>query len=194
MIKSHTQGTLFCCALLAAISGCSAEVANDDVALSGESLSSCAPSVPPAIAVPEGQRLELFADAEGVQIYTCKADSNGTLGWVFKEPRADLFNGRGKVIIHHYGGPTWEAHDGSKVVGTKLAAFTADASAIPWLLLQATSHEGSGRMQNVSYIQRLDTAGGLAPTTACTVADETAEVPYTATYYFYVPKHPGKSR
>jgi hypothetical protein len=51
-------------------------------------------------------------------------------------------------------------------------------------------------MQNVSYIQRLDTAGGLAPTTGCTAdhVGEIAEVPYTATYYFYVPKNPGKSR
>jgi hypothetical protein len=45
-------------------------------------------------------------------------------------------------------------------------------------------------MADVSYIQRLDTAGGLAPTTGCDASHvgAIARVDYTATYFFYRPK------
>jgi hypothetical protein len=43
----------------------------------------------------------------------------------------------------------------------------------------------------VTYIQRLDTVAGLAPTTGCdaTTVGTTARVDYTATYFFYVAKN-----
>ena len=64
-------------------------------------------------------------------------------------------------------------------------AITADPTAIPELLLKAVSHSGDGRMSGVTYVQRLDTVGGLAPTAGCDTAGATARVDYTATYYFY---------
>jgi hypothetical protein len=106
---------------------------------------------------------------------------------VFQAPEATLYGRRGRVAGKHYAGPTWEALDHSKVVATKVAGFTADASAIPELLLQAASHEGSGLLSGVTFIQRLDTSGGLAPAAGCG-ADQVgavARVDYTATYYFY---------
>lgn len=85
----------------------------------------------------------------------------------------------------HYAGPTWESKDGSTVVGAKVAAFTAEPTVIPELLLQAVSHTGDGRMSEVTYIQRLDTVAGLAPATGCdaTTVGASARVDYTATYY-----------
>jgi hypothetical protein len=72
-------------------------------------------------------------------------------------------------------------------VGTKIAAFVVDPTAIPWLLLQAASHVGDGRMSSVTYIQRFDTVGGIAPAGGCdaTTVGTVARVDYTATYYFY---------
>jgi hypothetical protein len=60
-------------------------------------------------------------------------------------------------------------------------------SAIPELLLEAASHAGAGKMAEVTYIQRLNTAGGLAPATGCDAShiNATAKVPYTAQYAFY---------
>lgn len=154
----------------------------------------CAPSVPsPTLAVPDGNKLAFSYDAVGVQIYACQATTTTTYGWVFKGPEATLYNNGGNVAGTHYAsptGPTWEANDGTSVVGAKVSAFTVDPTSIPWLLLTAISHSGEdGRMSKVSYIQRLDTTGGLAPTTGCdaTSVGETARVDYTATYYFYVP-------
>jgi hypothetical protein len=175
-----------CLCLSALAAGCAAPVEDDaDVAVAGEALSSCGPTIPDAIAAPAGNKLAFMLDAEGVQIYAC----NGT-AWALQGPDADLFNRGHRIAGSHYAGPTWEALDGSTVVGSRLAGVTVDPTAIPWLLLQAVSHAGEGRMAKVSYIQRLSTVGGLAPAAGCD-ADHVgalAEIDYTATYAFYEPK------
>jgi hypothetical protein len=62
-----------------------------------------------------------------------------------------------------------------------------DAGAIPWLLLEAKSTSGTGALNRTRSIQRVRTAGGIAPTSPCTqaLAHTVIRVPYTATYYFY---------
>jgi hypothetical protein len=64
--------------------------------------------------------------------------------------------------------------------------------AIPWLLLQVVGAEvgptGGDRLSETTFIQRLTTAGGVAPTTGCAQAVDVgrrALVPYTADYFFY---------
>lgn len=181
-------------AVLAAGCGAAPEQGSgeSDVASTSEALSS--PPLPSStLAVPAGNKVAFHYDATGVQIYTCTSTATG-YSWVFKAPEATLYAKHGGVAGKHYAGPTWESIDGSTVVGSKLAAFTADPTAIPELLLQAVSHTGDGRMTDVTYVQRLDTVGGLAPTAGCdaTQVGVTARVDYTATYYFYVAKqsHP----
>ena len=58
-------------------------------------------------------------------------------------------------------------------------------NAIPQLLLEATGNRGPGLLSTVTYIQRLNTTGGLAPTGTCTDGT-TASVRYTAVYTFWV--------
>jgi hypothetical protein len=147
----------------------------------------CAPAVPAVLAVPDGNKLRMQFDAVGVQIYACTQTSPSAYTWVFRAPQATLYNAGGQVAGTHYAGPTWQADDGTTVVGAKLAAYTADATSIPWLLLKAASHAGDGRMTPVTYVQRLDTVGGIAPTTGCDAqhVGAIANVDYTATYFFY---------
>jgi hypothetical protein len=61
------------------------------------------------------------------------------------------------------------------------------AGAVPWLLLMATSNTGTGVFGDITYIQRLNTAGGPAPTSGCdaTTANTDLRVPYSADYYFF---------
>lgn len=180
------------CVLLAgasALFACAADIdtGQNSVESAELALSACPPKIPEAIAVPAGNRLAFRFHAEGVQIYDCTA-STGGFAWVFRAPDADLFRPNGCTAGSHYAGPTWESVDGSTVVGTKVAAATVDASAIPWLLLQGTGHSGSGAMSDVTYVQRLNTTGGLAPNAAScdeAHANQSAEVPYTADYYFF---------
>lgn len=166
------------------LAGCGvAPETGDDVEVGQTSQALHAPALPsPTLAVPDGNKLKFFYDAVGVQIYTCTAT-----GWVFKAPEANLYDKHGRDAGTHYVGPTWESTDGSKVGAAKIAGFTADPTAIPALLLQAVSHTGDGQMSEVTYIQRLDTVGGLAPTSGCDAGHvgEFARVDYTATYYFY---------
>ncbi|HKY03624.1 MAG TPA: DUF3455 domain-containing protein [Blastocatellia bacterium] len=134
------------------------------------------------IAVPEGNRLVSHVYATGVQVYRW----NGT-SWALVEPVATLFadaNYHGKVGIH-YVGPTWERNGGSKVVAARLEGCTPDPTAIPWLLLQTVSTEGPGIFGSVTYIQRVNTTGGLAPSAPGASVGAVAQVPYTAEYYFY---------
>lgn len=152
------------------------------------------PQVSINIRVPDGQTVLLKALGKGVQIYGCMATAAdpGKFDWSLKAPEADLTNEDGKKIAKHYAGPTWEANDGSKVVG-ELPPKKADAprpGAVPWLLLKAKSNEGTGTFARVTYIQRVDTEGGVAPATGCDQAHVTTEarVDYSANYYFYVLK------
>jgi len=52
-------------------------------------------------------------------------------------------------------------------------------------LLQAVTSEGPGMFHRVTYIQRVNTVGGIAPSAAGTTAGELAQVPYVAEYVFY---------
>jgi len=146
-------------------------------------LAGCASTTP----VPEnlkpasGQSLKRIVPAKGVQIYECRESR-----WLFVAPEADLFDQRGNLIGRHYAGPHWEATgDGSKVVGKLKSRADAPATnAIPWLLLDAKSVGGKGDFSDVTSIQRVATAGGLAPKGDCATGDR-ARVDYTADYYFF---------
>jgi hypothetical protein len=142
-----------------------------------------APEVPAGIAVPGGHKPYLVAHAEGVQIYECTASA----AWRLVGPRATLTGENGKVIGSHYAGPRWETRDGSVVAGARDAGASVDPTAVDWLRLKATSTT-DGRLASTSYIQRIHTAGGLAPAAADCGAGNTGEQresPYSADYVFF---------
>lgn len=141
-------------------------------------LSPPATSVPASLEPPAGHERAFRLEAAGVQIYDC---TGGT--WVFRAPVATLFNEGGKPRGTHYAGPTWESK-GGRVTALREAGAPVDPSAIPWLLLRAVSWTGPGKMADVTYIQRLNTTGGLAPSSGCDSGAE-ASVDYTATYVFF---------
>ncbi|HTV86802.1 MAG TPA: DUF3455 domain-containing protein [Dyella sp.] len=127
------------------------------------------------------------AFAKGVQIYTCKASGSG-YAWALKAPDASLADAKGHPIAKHFAGPTWQAPDGSAVVGTPInVSPSPDAGAVPWLVLRARSHSGSGQMAGVQYIVRTRTEGGVAPATGCDASHAGGEVrvPYSAVYLFF---------
>ena len=77
------------------------------------------PNVPSTIVVDAAQnQVFLVGHATGVQIYECKTTDTGA-SWSLLAPRADLFDDKGKLVATHFGGPTWQAQDGSTVVGQR---------------------------------------------------------------------------
>lgn len=149
------------------------------------------PDVPEALRAPAGQMLSRELKATGVQIYVCKAskDEPGRFEWSLLAPEAELRDRTGHPVGRHYAGPTWEAADGSKVVGEVRARDSGpDPGAIAWLLLRATSTAGRGVFSQTESIQRIHTSGGKAPAGGCTETQlgHEARVPYQADYLFYV--------
>ena len=153
-------------------------------ALALSAISAIAQDIPTKLAPPqEHPRLGKYA-AKGVQVYVCNA-KGGANEWGFKAPEAELTDAQGKLFARHYAGPTWEAPDGSKIVGKVLANEPAPKKgAIPWLLL-STESSGSGVLAGVNFVQRVNTSGGLGPTGACPTAGTERRVDYTADYIFY---------
>ena len=152
------------------------------------------PELPPQcelIGAPEGQTLNAHVYAKGVQVYQWNAT---TMFWDFVEPRAalfaeDSFHGE---IGSHFRGPNWQSKGGSRVKAAAVPGklCTPDSSAIAWLLLKATENSPNGMFKDITYIQRVNTTGGLRPTTPGIVNGEIVEVEYTAEYYFYKAENP----
>ena len=185
----HSRWSLVALTAAAALAGC-----NDDDR-STFAPSEFAPAEPPAIAAasqgvdlgqctnlaaPEGSKLVYHAWAEGVQIYKW----NGT-SWAFQRPSATLYADAGlrSKVGTHYEGPTWEGNGGGIVVGRLNKPCEVSWTDIPWLLLDGV-RSTAGVFKDVTSIQRLNTAGGRAPSGSGYVG-ELRSVPYTAEYYFY---------
>ncbi len=161
-------------------------VALASISVAGASEDNRAPGLPSPLCdrlqVSAGNKVSFHVYALGVQIYRW----NGT-SWDFVAPAARLFADaeyHGEVGIH-YAGPTWESHSGGKVIASRLESCAPDPTAIAWLLLQTVSTEGPGIFDRVTYIQRVNTAGGLPPSAPGPYIGASEEVPYTAEYYFY---------
>ena len=147
-------------------------------------------ALPVTVQVPAGNKVALETVGVGEITYQCSAkkDMAGQYEWVFVGPDARLLDRSGKQIGKYYGPPaTWEAMDGSRLTATQLAVSPAMAGSIPLQLVKANPAMGAGAMQGVTYIQRVNTQGGVAPATACTAANLSAKqiVRYQADYIFY---------
>jgi hypothetical protein len=174
------------------------------------------PPLPAGLApVPAGNKLFLVGHAVGTQNYVCRPSGAG-VAYVLFTPEATLFGDDGGQAITHYFSPnpnpfdpntdpkvvadgairaTWQHRDTSTVwakVHQPNGAVTVDPKAIAWLLLDVVGAQngptGGDKLTATTFIQRLNTSGGLAPSTGCaslTDVGNQAFVPYTADYFFY---------
>ena len=98
-------------------------------------------------------------------------------------PLRTLFND-GKTVGRHFAGPSWEADDGSAVIGKVVGkAPGAGAKDIAWLKLDVADKRGDGLLKDVTTVQRLDTHGGGFEG-ACDKAGTFHAEPYSAEYVF----------
>ncbi len=158
-------------------------------------LSACANLMPsskapqaPAATADQGPTFNIMAS--GVQIYECSKvdDSASKFEWVFKAPKADLYDEGGNRIGRYDAGPTWESYDGSKVVGAVKDRYPGPEVTPTPLLVRSGFNAGKGVFAQTESITLLDTKGGQAPTAPCTSAEagKVSRIPYTAIYKFSV--------
>ncbi|MBL8294742.1 MAG: DUF3455 domain-containing protein [Bryobacterales bacterium] len=171
-----------------------------------------APVVPENLQVPAGNALYLKTHAVGTQNYVCMPGTAGPT-WKFLGPQATLFVTtpwvRGEIrwqVATHFlssnpaeGGtarPTWQSSFDTSTVWGKAIADSNDpryvaAGSIPWLLVQAAGYQagtgGGSALSQTTFIQRVNTSGGVAPSTGCdeSAYGKVALVPYTTDYFLY---------
>lgn len=150
-------------------------------------------SLPEPIRAPAGHSATLWTVGIGQITYVCKekTDQPGQAGWVFGAPQAELFDAQKKLVGRYFGGPTWEIQGVDQttysVKGKQVAVSPAGEANIPLQLVQAAPQQNTGPLARVSYIQRLNTRGGIAPAAPCSMAliGQEQKVAYQADYVFY---------
>ncbi|MEP7302558.1 MAG: DUF3455 domain-containing protein [Caldimonas sp.] len=146
-------------------------------------------SLPEAVRVPAGHTMRMATTGVGEITYECreKSAAAGQYEWAFVGPVAMLHAADKRNVGKYYAGPTWEASDGSKVTGKQVAIAPAMPGSIPLQLVKTEPAMGAGSMTGVTYIQRLNTKGGVAPATTCEAANkgQRRQVAYEADYVFY---------
>lgn len=180
------------------------------MAIAQSAIDNGVPAVPTNIEVPLGYDVFLKGHALGTQNYVCLPATPG-VSWKFIGPQATLFltfNGEiSQQLTTHFLSanpsendlprPTWQhSLDSSRVWGRVLQSSSdsnfVEAGAIPWLLLEAVGAQlgptGGPSLTQTAFIQRLNTSGGIAPSTGCSRQSDigrVALVPYAADYFFY---------
>ncbi|MEQ1739980.1 MAG: DUF3455 domain-containing protein [Methyloglobulus sp.] len=145
-------------------------------------------TIPEAIKVPEGNNVSLNVHGKGDQIFYC-ALSTGVYSWIWQAPDAKLYDAQNKALVGSHGaGPSWLHTDGSSVKAKVIQKTDApDKASAPWLLLEVTEGKGDGLLAHASYIQRINTQGGLSPISSCDANHLGTEkrMAYEADYIFY---------
>jgi Protein of unknown function (DUF3455) len=164
------------------------------------------PPVPSNIQVLAGNKAFLEGHAIGTQNYICLPSGSG-FAWTFFGPQATLFNDDDKQVITHFLSPnpiesgtpraTWQHSRDTSTIWAVAIESSSDSAfvvpgAIPWLLLEVVGAQdgptNGDKLSETTFIQRLNTTGGVAPSTGCTQSTDVgnrALVSYTADYVFY---------
>ncbi len=176
------------------------------------------PPVDPQIRVPTGNKVFLVGHATGTQNYVCLPSGSGFAWILFTPEATLFGEDGGKIISHNFSPNPFEPNANPRVVspiGTIRATWQyrdtstvwaklhqnrdgtpgsviVDQDAIAWLLLDAVGTQngptGGDVLKKTTFVQRLSTTGGLAPSTGCsslTDVGKQAFIPYTADYFFY---------
>lgn len=185
LVTSLALGSL---TLLAACAGTPALVAT-----SGKTFDQSA--LPQAVRVPAGNQVALELVGKGDSVFECQTLGVGTAAishaWGFARADAKLFDRAGTQVGRYTAPPaTWDITAGANVTAKPLATAPAAPNQLPLQMLQADVATGSlGTFKGVTYVQRVNIQGGMAPTAKCDWLNDRqrVSVPYQADYIFYKP-------
>ena len=173
------------------------------------------PPVPTDVQVEEGNVVFFVGHGVGTQNYSClpcdpsKPGCANGVAFALFTPQATLFNDEVEQVTTHFFSPnpfengviraTWQhSRDTStvwgKVVGSSTDSNFVKPGAIAWLLVNVkdvgvlAGPTGGDKLTKTTFIQRLNTVGGVAPSSGCSSQADIGSqrfVPYKADYFFY---------
>jgi len=162
----------------------------------------------------------LVGHATGTQNYICLPSGAGFAYALFTPQATLFGEDGGQIITHFFSPnpdpddpntdpkvvangairATWQYRDTSRVWAATVPGGSStddkfvEKGAVAWLKLKAVGHQdgptGGDKLSSVTFVQRLSTHGGLAPSTGCASLSDVgrkAFVPYRADYFFYRP-------
>jgi len=173
-----------------------------DSARAGERDSLTPPPVPFEIHV-DGD-LFLIGHGVGTQNYVCLPSGAGFAFSLFT-PEATLFTDDAAQLTTHFFSPdrdprdlgairvTWEhSRDTSTIWGAVTGQVQVRQDSINWLRVEIKGAlpgpTGGAKLTPTTFVQRINTVGGLAPAADCVGATDVGKrafVPYTADYLFF---------
>ena len=144
---------------------------------------------------PPDAQVVYTAHGAGQQVYLCSQQPDA-MKWILEGPAATLTDvATNQPVGKHGPGPQWTWNDGSAVRGKVIGSHPApDAANVPWLLLRVDLYPGPNgpfdtplKLDEIKYVRRTETHGGVGPTSGCDAANigASVSVPYSATYTFY---------
>jgi Protein of unknown function (DUF3455) len=175
------------------------------------------PAVPTAIQLKVPAEPFLLGHGVGTQNYVCSPSGAG-VAFVLMTPQATLFDDEKEQLTSHFFSPnpqepnanpvvvtdrairvTWRHSQDSSTVWGEVKQGNASTNsnfvafgAVAWLLVTKVHVEdgptGGDKLSKTTFIHRVNTSGGIAPSTGCTSPADLghqAFVPYTADYIFY---------
>lgn len=165
------------------------------------------PSVPTNLQAPAGHKVFLVGHAVGTQQYICLSPGTSS-PWAFFGPQATLFKDDEKQILTHFLSPnpveidlpprpTWQDSKDTSTVWGRVIDSSSDPAfvapgAIPWLLLEVVGAQDGpidgDKLTATTFIQRLNTLGGVAPSTGCALPTDIGKkalIDYETDYFFY---------
>lgn len=150
--------------------------------------------LPEPIRVPAGNQVVVEARGIGDLIYECQAVKRSPYeyAWLLRSTNVELTDTYGNVIVHSpVARPraNWVHKDGSR---TSVVEFVEVPNGDHSLPLQRGKTEPSsvpGTLQNISYVQRVRTLGGLPSVKPCSASQlgMRSSIPYEADYVFWRP-------
>ena len=202
--KRTTRRILSCASATALALACTVALGADEVT---------APDVPVDIQVPEGHIAFLKGLGVGTQNYACSPSGAG-FAWILFTPEATLFSDVGKQITTHFNSPnpdpsdrntdprvvavggairaTWQHSRDSSIVWAKAVSAVPQPNSIAWVKLEVVGRQdgatGGDTLTPTTFIQRVNTVGGLAPFDGCSQLSDVGKkafIPYTADYFFF---------
>ncbi len=143
-------------------------------------------STPPRALRSPPTGVEVFRlEGRGSQVFRCESQPAGPR-WTYRLPEAELRDAQGQLLMRHGVNLSFEHVDGSRLVGDIVDHVPSpNGDALPWLLLK-TRVFGEGALEGITYVQRINTVGGMPPASCSSEQlNQVLRVPFSAEFVFF---------